>query len=225
MPLSIFPEPTELRDLDKETFNFLQTDSVFARESDLRGRACSAFDSISGNGSYSFDAAFNAEIEGRKDRKVYVSSKVICTDDTYKDISHCFALCECGNVPLILRKVHFDITFSEPSPGDFHPVYHFQLDGKLTKKMKDDGCDDSRLSSAISVPRWPCQPISAALFFDVVFRELGNSNLRSVVGSSGWKKIVVANEKVILHPYYEFASQQISSAVKRPFVDSLYGMG
>ena len=224
MPFSTFPDPSTLMELDKKTFSLLQCDPIFGRESVLQGHACTAFSSISSNKGYSFDSSFDANIEDRKNRRVYVASRVICNKHIYKEISHCFAICECGVTPKLLRKVHFDITFSDPSSGDLHPVYHFQLDGSLTKKMENDGYDDSELTSAISVPRWPYQPISAALFFDVVFRELGNQDLRDFIATPGWKKRVAENEKKILVPYYEFAVQHINSASKTPFVDKLYGI-
>ena len=128
---------------------------------------------------------------------------------SYDMVTYSFALCrpnDEGKYHLI-KKFHIDFT-SSPETGrpPFHPVFHLQSPGKLSKMLKECGIKDDHLEPTLSEPRLYCAPTTLALLTDFLLREFGGddtSPLTKLTEKSEWRGLIRRNEELVLKPYFD----------------------
>jgi hypothetical protein len=147
----------------------------------------------------------------KKNRSVCVGSKVECENNKIKNISFHYAIMESEYSKKVLRKVHFDVAVPGQIGKKNQPLYHFQVGGEDTPLLEKKGVNLAPLEPWFSYPRWPHYPLSTALFLDIVFREIGDDNLKTFIGEGGWRRLIKENEKTIWLPFFNLATDILQS--------------
>jgi hypothetical protein len=128
---------------------------------------------------------------------------------SYDMVTYSFALCRVNNEgnDHLIKKFHIDFT-STPETGrpPFHPVFHLQSPGELSKRLKEWGIKDDHLEPTLSEPRLYCAPTTLALLTDFLLREFGGDNtspLTKLTRKAEWQSLIRKNEDLVLEPYYK----------------------
>lgn len=201
-----FPSPKELIRNEIATLNFLRGDKIlwehytqFAMEANELYAKTKESPSM-----FNFESYLNIPLHGKLG-KAYVGASVVPAKNgkTYENVTYCLAICEMksGEAEL-LKKLHFDYTEPWKASGQPHPVFHFQHPGELTPLLKQDGVDDTHLSSWLSEPRLPFCPMSLALLVNCIFIDFPSEHSEKFIQRGEWRSIIRKNEELILEPYY-----------------------
>ena len=155
---------------------------------------------------FSFESCFdvrNADVEG----KAYIGALISAnTDKKYERITYHISICDSSSQNgRLLKKIHFDYCDPTNVIRQLQPVFHYQIPGEATLRLKKDGYDCEHLCPSLSEPRLPYYPMSLALLLNLIFLEFpGESEDKKKLTEDGyWRSWIKKNEELLLVPYYE----------------------
>lgn len=216
-----FPNPRILRDLEKETLDYIRKNAKFKVQfGDLQRNADNGFiylkslgDKLTNN-LIQFEAYFDADIEGFT-RRIFIGAKVILNSKKqYENYSYFFAIGESNTCPIkLLRKFHFDYIATDVS--QFYrfpsPLFHLQYCGILSAYLQNEGCQNNHMDESFELPRIPAFPISLALLFHYLIKSLCKPEIANILNDNKWRKIIKKNEESLWTPYYNCCHDFINS--------------
>lgn len=180
---------------EMETFRFLRSNSDVSRYGSFVQELSRAYSTLKSKSCSQINLSFRfpTELDGKQhDVKLAMNvhfDKEKLTISSF--IIEIFGVASAGKSDKIIRRLHFDVAvIGVDTNKNAHPLYHVQFAA---------GCSET--DSGLSFPRVLFFPLSFALFFDMAIRELGTSELKRVIQSAKWRKILRANEDLMVIPF------------------------
>ena len=213
---AFYPEPEELKQLEKDTLKLLSEGQCFRRHFVEIVRDASRVQKLVRPevGSVVFNSTFQLQIENKqrapRERRIDIGALIeVNSANAYTNVSYYFAIGKSDKASKpVLRKLHFDFepfvlrNISEPKPS-----MHLQVCGALTPAMVAAGYKPYHLDNQypwLSKPRIPCLPMSLALMLDWLFLEFRHDrSALLVLEDNQWRNHILNIEHKLLTPFFE----------------------
>lgn len=215
----------EYLNLESEALRVLSKSKALheSRESSIMQSINSAFKQTNGSlfKCLKLDFSFMSDVFGPIQHKVSFGAYMQCDDNSLTRSTYSIEVFDQSPDPgKIISRIHFDYASRQECNAKHHPIFHIQTWGKLPPHLREKGisyCDDNGF---LSFPRVAYFPLSFAMFFTMIVKELGTERMKKIVAHRDWLSVVMNHEKHILLPFLESLADSIRN--QTPAIDYWY---
>lgn len=210
MLAELYPEPKALIANEAETLNFLKDNPYFRQEHpQFASDAGVVQGQIGSQQSFQFESYIDLEHDG-KPMRLFLGGLVAPNgpkSKSYAQITYSLVVCRrrARRFP-ILRKYHFDVALPTAVSHRRKFLFHLQYCGTLSPYLCKQGLTDAQikpLHPLLSEPRLFFWPMSLAMLLDAVLHEFPNIKSTKFRQTREWRKIVRANETLLLRRFLQ----------------------